>query len=108
MRNLICGLVLLSYSCTSDQAPLKDSVLPNIMIILVDDLGKEWISCYGAEDIETPHIDQLANSGVKFSNVYGMPQCTPTRVTILTGQYPIPTRMGEPLGCAPMGRRRAF
>jgi arylsulfatase A-like enzyme len=88
MRNLICGLVLLSYSCTSDQAPLKDSVLPNIMIILVDDLGKEWISCYGAEDITTPHIDQLAKSGTKFNNVYGMPQCTPTRVTILTGQYP--------------------
>jgi arylsulfatase A-like enzyme len=108
MRNLICGLVLLSYSCTSDQAPLKDSVLPNIMIILVDDLGKEWISCYGAEDIETPNIDQLANSGVKFSNVYGMPQCTPTRVTILTGQYPFRQGWVNHWECAPMGRRRAF
>jgi arylsulfatase A-like enzyme len=61
---------------------------PNIVFILVDDLGKEWISAYGAEDIETPHIDALAASGIKFTNVYSMPQCTPTRVTLLTGQYP--------------------
>lgn len=61
---------------------------PNILFILVDDLGKEWVSCYGAEDIVTPHIDKLAESGIKFNNVYSMPQCTPTRVTLLTGQYP--------------------
>lgn len=56
--------------------------------MMVDDLGKEWISHYGAEDISTPNIDALAQSGVSFNNVYSMPQCTPTRVTLLTGQYP--------------------
>ena len=61
---------------------------PNIIFILLDDLGKEWISCYGGENIETPHIDKLASSGIKFSNVYSMPQCTPSRVCFLTGQYP--------------------
>lgn len=61
---------------------------PNIILIMVDDLGKEWVSCYGAEDIVTPNIDALAKSGTKFNNVYSMPQCTPTRVSILTGQYP--------------------
>ncbi|NND07428.1 MAG: sulfatase-like hydrolase/transferase [Saprospiraceae bacterium] len=61
---------------------------PNILLILVDDLGKEWISCYGAEDIETPHIDELAEQGTKFERFYVMPQCTPTRVSLLTGQYP--------------------
>ena len=35
---------------------------PNIIFILLDDLGKEWISCYGGENIETPHIDKLASS----------------------------------------------
>ena len=60
----------------------------NLVFIMLDDLGKEWISCYGAEDIETPHIDTLAKSGMKFNNFYCMPQCTPTRVTLLTGQYP--------------------
>jgi arylsulfatase A-like enzyme len=61
---------------------------PNILLILVDDLGKDWISCYGADDIETPRIDQLASSGLRFNHAYSMPQCTPTRATLLTGQYP--------------------
>ncbi len=72
--------------------PIKTSVVgdrpPNILFILVDDLGKEWVSDYGAEDIVTPNIDKLAASGMQFNNVYSMPQCTPSRVTLLTGQYP--------------------
>jgi len=61
---------------------------PNIIFAMVDDLGKEWISCYGAEEIQTPHIDQLAQCGLRFENAYSMPQCTPTRASLLTGQYP--------------------
>ncbi len=55
---------------------------------MVDDLGKEWINCYGADSIATPNIDRLAQQGIRFENVYSMPQCTPTRATLLTGQYP--------------------
>ncbi len=55
---------------------------------MVDDLGKEWISCYGAQEIETPHIDALAAGGMRFTSAYSMPQCTPSRATLLTGQYP--------------------
>ena len=61
---------------------------PNIMLILLDDLGKEWVSAYGASDIETPNIDELAASGMRFENAWSMPQCTPSRLSILTGQYP--------------------
>ena len=61
---------------------------PNILFIMVDDLGKEWISCYGAENIETPNIDALAKKGMLFNNAYSMPQCTPSRITLLTGKYP--------------------
>lgn len=61
---------------------------PNIVFIMVDDLGKEWLSAYGAEGIKTPNIDKLAGQGMQFENAYCMPQCTPTRVTLLTGQYP--------------------
>jgi arylsulfatase A-like enzyme len=61
---------------------------PNILLILVDDLGKDWIGCYGADGASTPHIDRLAAAGMKFRNAWSMPQCTPTRVTLLTGQYP--------------------
>ncbi|PHR90006.1 MAG: N-acetylgalactosamine 6-sulfate sulfatase, partial [Blastopirellula sp.] len=61
---------------------------PNIIFIMVDDLGKEWVSCYGADNIETPRIDALAETGLKFNNAWSMPQCTPTRTSLLTGQYP--------------------
>lgn len=60
----------------------------NVLFVLVDDLGKEWISCYGARDVETPNIDALAAGGMRFDNVYSMPQCTPSRMCLLTGQYP--------------------
>ena len=61
---------------------------PNILFILLDDLGKEWVSGYDADDIETPNIDSLSNGGMQFTNVWSMPQCTPSRVTLMTGQYP--------------------
>lgn len=61
---------------------------PNLIFIMVDDLGKEWIGAYGGEGIATPNIDHLADTGTRFNHVYSMPQCTPTRATLLTGQYP--------------------
>ncbi len=61
---------------------------PNIVFIMVDDLGKEWIGSCGGENIATPNIDQLAETGMSFVNAYSMPICTPTRATLLTGQYP--------------------
>lgn len=64
---------------------------PNIILIMVDDLGKDWIRCYGADQSETPHIDALAAGGIRFNNAWSMPQCTPTRVALLTGQYPYRT-----------------
>ncbi len=62
--------------------------MPNILFILVDDLGKEWVSAYGAEEIETPEIDKLAETGLKFNFFYSAPVCTPSRVSLFTGQYP--------------------
>lgn len=61
---------------------------PNIVFMMVDDLGTEWVSVYGADDVQTPNIDALAATGLRFTNAWSMPQCTPTRVTLLTGQYP--------------------
>lgn len=61
---------------------------PNIIFIMVDDMGSQWTSCYGGEAIRTPNIDALAAGGMMFENAYSMPQCTPTRVALLSGQYP--------------------
>ncbi len=89
LMSLLGVVICLSTEFSPIAASEDDQVRqPNILFILVDDLGKEWVSCYGAEGIETPHIDSLAAGGIRFNNAYSMPQCTPTRVTLLTGQYP--------------------
>jgi arylsulfatase A-like enzyme len=60
---------------------------PNIILIMVDDMGRDWVSCYGS-DHQTPNIDRLAKQGRRYTTAWCMPICTPTRVTLLTGQYP--------------------
>ena len=60
---------------------------PNVILIMVDDMGRDWVSCYGAQH-QTPNIDRLAKEGIRYETAWSMPICTPTRVTLLTGQYP--------------------
>ena len=61
---------------------------PNIVFILADDLGYGDLGCYGRQDIRTPRLDELARSGVRFTNHYANgAECTPTRVAFLTGRY---------------------
>ncbi len=61
---------------------------PNVIIIYADDLGYGDLSCYGATRIETPHIDQLAAEGLRFTDAHSMAStCTPSRFSILTGEY---------------------
>jgi len=63
--------------------------VPNIVFILVDDLGWRDIACYGSEFYETPNLDKLAQEGMTFANAYAScPVCSPTRASILTGKYP--------------------
>ncbi|MEK7718720.1 MAG: sulfatase-like hydrolase/transferase, partial [Bacteroidota bacterium] len=62
---------------------------PNILFILVDDLGYGDLSCQGGKDIHTPNIDQLFSNGVRFSNFYAScTVCSPTRASLMTGRYP--------------------
>lgn len=64
---------------------------PNIVLILMDDGSRDWLSCYGSRSVETPNIDALAQSGMGFRTFYATPLCTPTRVSLLTGKYPFRT-----------------
>ena len=59
---------------------------PNIVLIMADDLGFADLGCYGSE-IRTPHIDQLAQSGLQFSQFYNTAKCHSSRVSLLTGLY---------------------
>lgn len=62
---------------------------PNILVILADDLGYGDLSCMGAADIQTPHIDALMSAGMRFDNFYAnSPVCSPTRAALLSGRYP--------------------
>jgi len=98
------GLLLVVLVASLSSSVLADE-RPNFLFILADDLGKEWLSCYGSETHQTPQIDRLAASGVRFENVWATPLCTPTRHEMLTGRYPFRTgwtvhhdvpRWGEP------------
>ncbi len=82
------GCTSMTAGGTTGMAAEKADSQPNILFIMVDDLGKEWISSYGSETIETPNIDALAAGGMTFNNAYSMPSCTSSRTMLLTGKYP--------------------
>ena len=64
--------------------------LPNILFIVVDDLGKYEVSAYGSETMKTPNMDKLASEGVRFSDCYvNSPVCAPSRAGLTTGRYPV-------------------
>ncbi|MCA9010953.1 MAG: sulfatase-like hydrolase/transferase, partial [Planctomycetaceae bacterium] len=78
------------------KAPEKNAVArsvdaaskPNIVLILADDLGIECLSAYGGKSHKTPHLDQLAKEGMRFTQCFSNPFCSPSRGQLLTGRYP--------------------
>jgi arylsulfatase A-like enzyme len=77
---------------------------PNVVLILLDDLGYGDLGCFGARDVRTPHIDRLAREGVRLTDGYAAgPVCTPTRAALMTGRYP--QRAGLEWAIAPGDRR---
>jgi len=72
---------------TASEAQVKITTMPNIIVIVPDDLGWGDVGYYGSA-IKTPNIDKLAATGVQLDQFYVMPTCTPTRVSFLTGRYP--------------------
>ena len=73
---------------------LRAGEQPNILFILADDVGREVLGCYGGRSYQTPHLDQLAAGGMRFTHCYSMPVCHPTRVALLSGCYP--ATLGNP------------
>ena len=88
----ICATVVLSSSVLSVVAEGEER--PNVLLIMADDVGVEALGCYGGESYRTPHLDALAEGGMKFTHCYSMPVCHPTRITLMTGRYPF--RSGNP------------
>ena len=80
VTSLIAAVALLMHGAAAET--------PNVIVIMADDLGYGDLSCYGATELETPHIDKLAGDGLRFTNGYcSASTCTPTRYSLLTGTY---------------------
>lgn len=92
---LLC-LVSLAVSCARE-----DRRAPNILIIVADDLGQRDLGSYGSAFYETPHLDRLASEGALFTSAYASaPVCSPTRASLMTGQWPQRTGITDYIGAA--------
>lgn len=78
---IILFLLVLFSSCSRQ---LKH---PNIVLIMADDLGYECLTCNGGESYQTRELDKLAATGIRYTNCFSQPLCTPSRVEIMTGKY---------------------
>ncbi|QGJ70814.1 N-acetylgalactosamine-6-sulfatase [Planctomycetales bacterium 10988] len=84
----VLGFFLVSALCLSLDSQLEAKQPPNIIYIMADDLGYGDLGCYGQETIQTPHIDQLAAEGMKFTDFYaGSTVCAPSRCVLMTGLH---------------------
>ncbi|MGJ7029599.1 sulfatase family protein [Niabella hirudinis] len=82
----IPGVVVVLLACLLNAAAQQK---PNVILIYVDDLGYGDLGCYGARQIQTPHVDALAQKGMRFTNAHSTSAtCTPSRYALMTGEYP--------------------
>ena len=88
MKRTLFALVSLFISAASA------AERPNIVVVLLDDMGWGDFSCFGNKDAQTPNVDRLAAEGIRFSQFYvNAPICSPSRTALTTGQYPHRWRM---------------
>lgn len=78
--------IAFSGAGTSSAEEAARASRPNIVFVLADDLGYSDIGCYGSE-VDTPHLNALANGGLRFSSFYNNPRCCPSRASLMTGLY---------------------
>lgn len=92
---------LMAAHTTAKTAPKP----PNIVVILADDMGFSDLGCYGGE-IATPHLDKLAQGGLRFTRFYNCSRCCPSRAAIMTGLYPHQAEVGDMVDPYAEGTRR--
>jgi len=84
---LACVQFACSDSKAGDSGNGNGTEKPNIILIMNDDMGYECLSCNGSVSYQTPELDNLAKNGIRFTNCFAQPLCTPSRVKIMTGKY---------------------
>jgi arylsulfatase A len=89
MKHALLGLFIAYLSAMPIHSLAQDSTPPNIILMLIDDMGWMDLGCYGSKYYETPHIDRLAQDGMRFTQAYSAcTVCSPTRAAVLTGKSP--------------------
>ncbi|MDA1039753.1 MAG: sulfatase, partial [Planctomycetota bacterium] len=87
-----CAIFLTAVAlacCMSTTIAAGPVAKPNVIVVLIDDMGWKDLSCQGSPLYETPHIDRLASTGLRFTNGYSAcTVCSPTRAAMMTGEYP--------------------
>jgi arylsulfatase A-like enzyme len=92
-RKLVMAVAIVAAAALTSGAPAQDSPQaarkPNVVLIMMDDLGYGDLGSYGARDVRTPHVDRLARGGVRLTNAYANGHvCSPTRAALISGRYP--------------------
>ncbi len=85
--NIVLGCLLIAGIMGFAQQAKAQKERPNVLLIMADDLGYSDLGSYGGE-IQTPNIDQLAERGVRFTQMYNSARCSPSRASLMTGLYP--------------------
>ncbi len=100
MKRHVLSLSICALSATAAQTA---QAKPNILLIIADDMGLDASNCYdlGNQQAPMPNLEAMCASGVVFENAYAAPTCSPTRATIMSGQYGFRTGVGAPV--APNG-----
>jgi arylsulfatase A-like enzyme len=95
-----CTFLILAFAANA-----SSQTRPNVVLIMMDDVGYGDYGSYGGRDIRTPNIDRLAKDGVRFTDFYAAPNCSPTRAALISGRYQQRSNIEAPLGNASTAAR---
>jgi arylsulfatase A-like enzyme len=109
MKNVLMTILVAVLSVAAITAQTTRNRPPNIVFILIDDLGYGDFSCTGNKDVQTENIDRLAAEGIRFTQFYvNSPICSPSRAAFLTGQYPARHSINSYLNDRAANKRRGM
>jgi arylsulfatase A-like enzyme len=109
MRSAACRLLGALAAALALATAAEPSARPNILVVLIDDMGWGDFSCFGNTEARTPNIDRLATEGRRFTQFYvNSPICSPSRCALLTGQYPQRWRLTSYLDHRAQNERRGL
>jgi arylsulfatase A-like enzyme len=105
VKLLSASILLLVTVSIAAAAPSR----PNVLFVLIDDMGYADLTCYGERRVHTDHIDRLAAEGIRFTQYYvNSPICSPSRTALLTGQFPARWRITSYLASRSENKRRGM